>query len=104
MDGWPPQHASRGRTAYPLPMVAQHTNTPEEPPRSLSPEVTEQLEQALRDFAAAAKPMVTEVLRTALARAGDDARARKLRAEELILLFKAMEQRIGLKFPEPQTE
>ena len=83
-------------------MVAQHTNTPEEPPRSLSPEVTEQLEQALREFAAAAKPIVTEVLRTALERAGADARARKLRAEELILLFKAMEQRIGVKFPDPQ--
>jgi hypothetical protein len=83
-------------------MVAQHTNTPEESPRALSPEVTEQLEQALREFAAAARPMVTDAMRTALEKAGSDARERKLRAEELILVFKSMEQRIGLKFPDPE--
>jgi hypothetical protein len=85
-------------------MVAQPTNTPEEPPRSLSPGVKEQLEQALREFADAAKPIVTDALRSALERAGNDARARKLRAEELILLFKAMEQRIGVKFPDLERE
>jgi hypothetical protein len=85
-------------------MVAQPTNTPEEPPRSLSPDVKEQLEQALRGFAASARPVVTDALRTALERAGNDARERKLRPEELILVFKAMEQRIGVRFPGPETQ
>jgi hypothetical protein len=84
-------------------MVAQQTNTPEEPPRSLSPDVTEQLEQALRGFAASARPVVTDALRSALERAGNDARERKLRPEELILVFKAMEQRIGVRFPDSET-
>jgi hypothetical protein len=83
-------------------MVA-HTNTPEEPPRSLSPEVEEQLEHALRDFAAAAAPVVTDSLRTTLETAGNEARERKMRPEELILLFKSMEQRIGVRFPDPKT-
>jgi len=84
-------------------MVAKQTNTPEKPTRSLSPEVTEQLEQALRDFAAAARPTVSDALRSALERAGSDARERKLRPEELILVFKSMEQRIGVSFPDPDT-
>src|SRR6266571_7862338 len=84
-------------------MVAQHTNAPEEPPRSLSPEVTVQLEQALREVASAARPVVTDALRSALERAGHDARARTLRAEELIIVFKAMEQRLGVTFPDPET-
>jgi hypothetical protein len=86
-----------------LAIVAEHTNTPQEPPRSLSPEVKEQLEQALRELAAAAKPMVTDALRTALDRAGNDARERKLRPEELILVFKSMEHRIGIRFPNAET-
>jgi hypothetical protein len=84
-------------------MVAQHTNTPQEPPRSLSPEVEEQLEQALREFAAAASPVVKDSLRTALERAGHDARERKLRPEELILVFKSIEQRLGVRFPDAET-
>lgn len=84
-------------------MVAQHTNTPQEPPRSLSPEVKEQLEQALREFAAAASPVVTDSLRTALERAGNDARERTLRPEELILVFKSIEQRLGVRFPDSET-
>src|SRR6266568_1279835 len=81
-------------------MVAQPTNTPEEPPRSLSPEVKEQLERALRECAAATSPVVTHSLRAALERAGHEARARKLRPEELILVLKSMEQRTGLRFPD----
>jgi hypothetical protein len=84
-------------------MVARHTNTPEEPFRSLSPEVEEQLERALHDFAAAASPVVPDSLRATLERAGNEARERKLRPEELILVFKALERRIGVRFPDPST-
>jgi hypothetical protein len=84
-------------------MVSQHTKTPEEPPRSLSPEVKEQLGQALREFASATRPVVTDALRRALERAGHDAREQKLRPEELILVLKAMEQRIGVRLPDSET-
>src|SRR5438270_10412651 len=83
-------------------MVARHTNTPEEPARSLSPEVTEQLERALRELAAASSPAVTDSLRATLEKAGNEARERQLRPEELILVFKSMEQRIGVRFPDAE--
>lgn len=83
-------------------MVAQHTSTPEGAPRSLSPQVKERLEHALREFAAEATPVVSDALRTALEGAGNDARERRLRPEELILVFKSMEQRLGIRFPDPQ--
>lgn len=84
-------------------MSAQQPGTPEEPARSLSPEVAEQLERALREYAAAASPVVSVELRAALERAGTDARERELRPEAMILVFKSMEQRIGVKFPDPKT-
>jgi hypothetical protein len=84
-------------------MVARPTNSPEDAPRSLSPEIEAQLEQALRDFAVAGAPVVTDSLRTTLERAGNQARERKMRPEELIVVFKSMERRIGVRFPDPQT-
>jgi hypothetical protein len=84
-------------------MGAQHTNPPEEAPRSLSPEVKKQLESALREVAEAAFPLVTDSLRATLEKAGNEARERGLRPEELILAFKNLEQRIGVKFPEPNV-
>lgn len=74
-------------------------NPPEGESRSLSPDITARLEQALRAFISAPSERVTETLRTALQAAARDARARDLRPEELIVLFRAMEERIG-KLPE----
>ena len=82
-------------------MVAQHTNTPQEPPRSLSPEVEAQLEQALRVFLTSAPAAVTDELRAALQAAGSDARDRQLRPEDLLLALKAIEQRIGVAIKDP---
>jgi len=69
----------------------------------LSPEVKEQLERALREFAASATAVVTDALRATLERAAHEARARKLRPEELILVFKSLEQRIGVRFPDAKA-
>jgi hypothetical protein len=76
-------------------MVAQHSNTPPEPTRGLSPDVEEQLQQALRAFVSSGQSVPGDDIRAAVAAAGSDARARGLLPEELLLVFKGLEQQIG---------
>jgi len=73
-------------------MVPQHTGTPDES-RRLSPEVEAQLEAALRLVAGPAHAL--DVLHDAVRAAAADARARNLRAEELLVNFKEVEARLG---------
>lgn len=75
-------------------MVAQHTKTPDEPPRPLSAAVAEELEQAVRAFLSQPSGDADEALRRAIASAGRDARERQLRPEELLLAFKSIEERV----------
>lgn len=84
-------------------MVAQHSNTPGEPPRSLSAEVEQRLERALRGLVADRSTAITEGLTDALKAAGSDARERNLRPEELILVFKTLEERIGVTRSDEET-
>lgn len=76
-------------------MVAQFTKTPDDPFRPLSPEIAAELEQAVRAFIASDDGRADDALRQALARAGQDARERHLRPEELLLAFKEIESRAG---------
>jgi hypothetical protein len=80
-------------------MVPQQTNPPGEPPRTLSPDVEQQLEQSLRTFLTTKNASADDV-RSALQRAAKDARARSLRAEELLTILKGLESRIGTVLPE----
>ena len=80
-------------------MVPQHTNPPGDPPRSLSPDVEKQLEQSLRTFLKTKNAPADDV-RSALQAAARDARARSLRAEELLTILKSLELRLGSSIPE----
>jgi len=80
-------------------MVPQHSDTPEGPPPSLSPVIARNLEDALRAFLKTPTSSVDE-LRSALQGAARDARDQGLAAEQLLIILKAMEQRIGSAIPE----
>jgi hypothetical protein len=82
-----------------MPMVPRYSD-PSEPPRSLSPEVEAQLVEAIRVLAAPGGEQTSEVVTQALQAAGREARERKFRSEELLLLFKRLEHRIGVTVPD----
>lgn len=73
-------------------MIPHRTNEPGEPPRRLSPDVERELERALHAFATGQD--ATGMLRPALESAARDARERNMRAEELLMAFKAVERRV----------
>lgn len=75
-------------------MVAQHTNTPGEPPRALSEPVQRQLELAMRAFAANDQRSA-DLLRDAVVAAANEGRARELRSEELVIALRTIEGRVG---------
>ena len=83
-----------GSSSTPI-MVAQHTNTPGEPPRPFSPEIEKALVNALRSLAEGDSDASSGKLRRAVAAAGEDARARDLRPEELVLAFKSIEAQLA---------
>jgi hypothetical protein len=80
-------------------MVPKH-DSPKHHPRSLSPAIEVELEQALGALCVSESPETTERLRLAVNDAGRDAREIGLRAEELILLLKSLERRIGGSIPD----
>jgi hypothetical protein len=75
-------------------MVPQHTGSPGGPPRSLAPNVEKELEDTFRAIAAGQDVKLR--LQRAIEAAARDARERQLRAEELLLAFKAIEERSGV--------
>lgn len=75
-------------------MVAYNPRSPRDESRSLSPEVENQLRVALT--ARWTEPQSYDsVLGTALAAAADDAKARGLRPEELLLALKRIEEGVA---------
>jgi hypothetical protein len=73
-------------------MVPQHKDPPGED-RPLSPEIQRQLESAMRAFAKD-ETASKELLREALESAATDAKQRGLRAEDLVIAFKATEAQV----------
>ena len=72
-------------------MVPNRDNPPDNP-RSFSPDIQAALEAAMRESWAGEEP--PEALRAAVKAAARDARDRMLRAEEMLVAFKALEQRV----------
>lgn len=66
------------------------------PPRGLSAEVHTALEAALRCYGSTGSAEALDALTAMLQTAGRDARARELRSDELLLVFKAIELKLGL--------
>lgn len=73
-------------------MVPKHGNT-EDPPRPLSPEIEHELEAIFREMIRGAD--VADRLKVAIDATAKDARARQLRAEEMLIALKAIEARVG---------
>jgi hypothetical protein len=86
-------------------MVAQHTNTPHDPPRALSPAVQAQLSQAIVALTTSGSTaQVSEMLKCALQSAAREARERNLMPEEMILAFKAVEHTLDTSVPEYEKD
>jgi hypothetical protein len=84
-------------------MNAPRSETPG-PPRPLDPRIEQTLVDALKAlFSADPTEAARQALQDAVVAAARDARARKLRPEELVLAFKALEQRAGYSVPEKPT-
>jgi hypothetical protein len=73
-------------------MVPQNSHG--QPPRSLSPEVEEQLTRALSALSLSTDSSPDPALQQAIAAAGREAKDRELNPEELILAFKRLEKRL----------
>lgn len=71
--------------------MVPHRNTPDEPTRALSAEVERALISALRAVASGEADSSSEPVREAVTAAGQEARDRALRPEELVLAFKRIE-------------
>jgi hypothetical protein len=84
-------------------MVAQHTNNPGPPPRSLSPEVEDQLARALRQRLSGKEPSIDPMLQDALRGAAREARERALMPEDLVLVFKRLDQRMDTRLAMDET-
>lgn len=75
-------------------MVAQHPDRPGPSPRSLSPDVEDQLALALANALSGKNLTVDPGLQAALEAAAKEARQRSLLPEDLVLSFKKLEVRI----------
>jgi len=75
-------------------VVAQNRNPPEEDARPLTPAVAVELEGALRAAMTSPSRDASERLSRAVKAAGADARAHSLRPEDLLRIFRALEDRI----------
>ncbi len=74
-------------------MVSQQNDNP---PRGLSVEVHTALEAALRFYASTGSVEALNALTAMVQTAGRDARARELRSDELLLVFKSIEHKLGI--------
>lgn len=94
-----PQRSPRTAGAFFSPPRSSLMNAPrfDSPDaRALSPEVESQLSAALKAHSAQPSEETARTLKTAIEAAAADARARDLRSEELVLVFKAIERTSGV--------
>ena len=78
-------------------MVAHHPDRPGQSPRSLSPEVEDQLARALAKALSGKNLTVDPELQCALEAAAKEARQRSLLPEDLVLSFKKLEVRVDTR-------
>jgi hypothetical protein len=83
-------------------MNAPRFDSPDQP-RSLTPKVEAQLTAALQAHAAHPSDETEKGLKGAIEEAARDARARELRSEELVLVFKAIERTSGVLLADEKT-